>query len=44
MYSRDVEAVAIYGTLSEIYDLLYDEGFEYVNMSVVVNYYQITNI
>ena len=44
MYSRDVEAVAIYGTLSEIYDLLYDEGFEYVNKSVVVNFYQITNI
>lgn len=44
MYSRDVEAVAIYGTLSEIYNLLYDEGFEYVNKSVVVNFYQITNI
>ena len=36
--------MAIYGTLSEIYDLLYDEGFEYVNKSVVVNFYQITNI
>lgn len=24
--------------------MLYDEGFEYVNKSVVVNFYQITNI
>lgn len=44
MYSRDAEAVTIYGTLSEIYDLLYNEGFEFINKSVVVNFYQITNI
>lgn len=44
MYSRCAEAVAIYGSLSEIYDLLYEEGFEYINKSVVVNFYQITNI
>ena len=30
--------------LIKVYDLLYDEGFEYVNKSVVVNFYQITNI
>ena len=44
MYSRDVEAVAIYGTLSEIYDLLYDDGFVYVNNLLFVYFYHFTNI
>lgn len=44
MYSRSSEAIAIYGSLAEIYNLLYDEGFEYINKSVVVNFYQVTNI
>ena len=39
MYSRSSEAIAIYGSLAEIYNLLYDEGFEYINKSVVVNFY-----
>lgn len=44
MYSKNSTSVDIYGTLAQIYELLYKEGFEYVNQSVVVNFYQITNI
>lgn len=44
MYSRSSEAIAIYGSLAEIYNLLYDEGFEYINKSVVVNFIKLQTL
>ena len=44
MLSRASGAVELYGSLSQIYRLLSPEGFEYINQSVIVNFFHITNV
>ena len=44
MYSRELGAVELYCSLSEIYELLFSDGFYYINKSVIVNLFHITNI
>ena len=44
MLSRASGAVELYGSLSQIYRLLSLEGFEYINQSVIVNFFHITNV
>ncbi len=44
MYSRELGAIELYCSLSEIYELLFSDGFYYINKSVIVNLFHITNI
>lgn len=44
MHSRYLGVVRMYCTLAEIYDILNEEGFEYVNQSVIANFHQIINV